>query len=223
LKTIVKICGVRTAYQARVAAEAGADMVGLVFAESKRRVTLEEARALTSARYERRPRFAGVFVNEDPESIARIAGAARLDLAQLSGSETPEECARLRVPYVKVVHMRAGMTARDVLHIANQHQNAVAIMVDTAGLTPESRWGGSGVPVNWRLAAEIVRAMDKPVALAGGLRPDNVGEAIRIVRPWGVDVSSGVETDGVKDDEKIRAFVSAAKTALEELEGVASS
>jgi len=212
---IVKICGVRTVEHARVAAEAGAGMVGLIFAASKRQVSVEEARAVTSARYARRPRFVGVFVNEDPDTIGRIAGEARLDLVQLSGEETPEECARLRMPYTKVVHVRDGMTADDVLHIANQYMGAVAIVLDTAGVTGLTRWGGTGVPVDWPLAAEVVRRLERPVVLAGGLRPDNVAAAIHMVQPWGVDVSSGVETDGVKDMAKIRAFIGAVTGALE--------
>jgi len=187
----------------------------LIFAASKRQVTMEEVRAVTLARYARRPRFVGVFVNEDPDTIARIAGEARLDLVQLSGDETPEECARLRVPYTKVVHVHEGMTADDVLHIANKYQDAAAIVLDTAGVTGLTRWGGTGVPVDWPLAAEVVRRLGRPVVLAGGLRPDNVAAAIHIVQPWGVDVSSGVETDGVKDLAKIRAFIGAATSAPE--------
>jgi len=212
---LVKICGVRTVEHARAAAEAGAGMVGLIFAASKRQVGVEEARAVTSARYARRPRFVGVFVNEDPDTIGRIAGEARLDLVQLSGEETPEECARLRMPYTKVVHVRDGMTADDILHIANQYIGAVAIVLDTAGVTGLTRWGGTGVPVDWPLAAEVVRRLGRPVVLAGGLRPDNVAAATQIVRPWGVDVSSGVETGGVKDIAKIRAFIGAATGAIE--------
>ncbi len=190
-------------------------MVGLIFAVSKRQVGVEEARAVTSARYARRPRFVGVFVNEDPDTIGRIAGEARLDLVQLSGEETPEECGQLRMPYTKVVHVRDGMTADDVLHIANQYMDAAAIVLDTAGVAGLTRWGGTGVPVDWSLAAEVVRRLGRPVVLAGGLRPDNVAAAIHMVQPWGVDVSSGVETGGVKDMTKIQAFIGAATGALE--------
>jgi len=212
---IVKICGVRTVEHARAATEGGAGMVGLIFAVSKRQVGVEEARAVTSARYARRPRFVGVFVNEDPDTIGRIAGEARLDLVQLSGEETPEECGQLRMPYTKVVHVRDGMTADDVLHIANQYMDAAAIVLDTAGVAGLTRWGGTGVPVDWSLAAEVVRRLGRPVVLAGGLRPDNVAAAIHMVQPWGVDVSSGVETGGVKDMTKIQAFIGAATGALE--------
>ncbi len=219
----VKICGVRTVHHARIAAEAGADFVGLVFAPSRRQVTSAEAREITSATYTRRPRFVGVFVNADPDEVACVAGAARLDLAQLSGSESPEECARLRVPYIKVAHVRVGMTADDVLHIIDQYPDAVGFVLDAMGGAQllykgggsegegDSPWGGTGATIDWSLAAEVARRADKPVTLAGGLRPETVSEAVRIGRPWGVDVSSGVETGGVKDDEKIRAFIDAVK------------
>lgn len=206
---LVKICGVRSALHARAAAEAGADMVGMVFAVARRRVTPPEAREMTSASYARRPRFVGVFVNENPEVIARAAADARLDLAQLSGDEPPELCARLRVPYMKVVHLGAGMTVGDVLYIASLYPGAVAIVLDSAG--QPGAWGGTGVATDLEVAAEVARRIERPVALAGGLRPETVGEAVRRVRPWAVDVSSGVETDGVKDEAKIAAFVGAAK------------
>jgi phosphoribosylanthranilate isomerase len=236
---VVKICGVRTVHQARVAAEAGADMVGLVFAESRRRVTPAEAGEVTAAAYARRPRFVGVFVNEDPDVIGRLAGALRLDLVQLSGDEAPEECARLRVPYLKVVHVTSGMVAQDVLRIAERYHDAVAIVLDSGdrrsphppspspsawrggaplpspasgrGVGGEGVWGGTGLAVDPAIAADVVRQFNGLVMLAGGLRPDTVAGAVRAVRPWGVDVSSGVETDGAKDDAKITAFVAAAK------------
>ena len=230
---VVKICGVRTVHHARVAAEAGADMVGLVFAESRRRVTPAEAREVTAAAYVPRPRFVGVFVNEDPHVIGRLAGELRLDLVQLSGDEAPEECAGLRVPYLKVVHVRSGMVAQDVLRIAERYRNAVAIVLDSSGRRPlglqpnrdrtdalptayrlpPTAYGGTGLALDPAIAAEVVRQFSGLVMLAGGLRPETVGGAVRTVRPWGVDVSSGVETEGAKDEAKITAFVAAAKEA----------
>ena len=227
---VVKICGVRTVHQARVAAEAGADMVGLVFAESRRRVTPAEAHEVTAAAYVRRPRFVGVFVNEDPDVIGRLAGELRLDLVQLSGDEPPEQCTRLQVPYLKVVHVRSGMAAQDVLRIAKRYRDAVAIVLDsgdrrqatgdrtdappTAYRLPPSAWGGTGLALDPAVAAEVVRRFNGLVMLAGGLRPETVAGAVRTVQPWGVDVSSGVETDGAKDEAKITAFVAAAKEAV---------
>jgi phosphoribosylanthranilate isomerase len=241
-------------------------MVGLVFAESRRRVTPAEAREMVAAAYVRRPRFVGVFVNEAPDVIGRLAGELRLDLVQLSGDEPPEECARLRVPYLKVVHVRSGMwpkgplpdpgvkspgsgsraergmAAQDVLRSAERYRDAVAIVLDSGGTrfphppSPSPRrwrggaslpspasgrgvggegiWGGTGVALDSAIAAEVVRRFNGLVMLAGGLRPDTVAGAVRAVRPWGVDVSSGVETDGAKDETKITAFVAAAKGAV---------
>jgi phosphoribosylanthranilate isomerase len=269
---VVKICGVRTVHQARVAAEAGANMVGLVFAESRRRLTPAEAHEVTAASYARRPRFVGVFVNEDPDVIGRLAGELRLDLVQLSGDEAPEECGGLRVPYLKVVHVRSGMGVQDVLRIAERYRDAVAIVLDSgdrrpiglqpdrdrtdapptayppcgrgsslagpagrgtsladarsghrfaalacpgpAGRPPPTAYGGTGLALDPAIAADVVRRFSGLVMLAGGLRPETVAGAIRAVRPWAVDVSSGVETDGVKDETKITAFVAAAKEAV---------
>jgi phosphoribosylanthranilate isomerase len=222
---VVKICGVRTIHQARVAAAAGADMVGLVFAESRRRVTPAEAHEVTAAAYVRRPRFVGVFVNEEPDVIGRLAGELRLDLVQLSGDEPPEQCARLQVPYLKVVHVRSGMAAQDVLRIAERYRDAVAIVLDsgdrrqttgdrTDAPLPPSAYGGTGLAVDPAIATEVVWQFSGLVMLAGGLRPETVASAVRTVQPWGVDVSSGVETEGAKDEAKITAFVAAAKGAV---------
>jgi phosphoribosylanthranilate isomerase len=271
---VVKICGVRTVHHARVAAEAGADMVGLVFAESRRRVTPAEAREVTAAAYVRRPRFVGVFVNEDPDVIGRLAGELRLDLVQLSGDEAPEECAGLQVPYLKVVHVRSGTVAEDVLRIMERYRDAVAIVLDSgdrrpiglqpdrdrtdappttsatgpgagelrqrrgesgplaglrpavaegheagraaaaSGRLPPTAHGGTGLAVDPAIAVEVARQFSGLVMLAGGLRPETVATVVRTVQPWGVDVSSGVETDGAKDEAKITAFVAAAKEAL---------
>src|SRR5438067_2157969 len=220
---LVKICGVRTVQHARVVAKAGADMVGLVFAASRRRVTPAEAREVTAAAYARRPRFVGVFVNEDPDVIGRLAGELRLDLVQLSGDEAPEECARLRVPYFKVVHVRSGMAAQDVRRIAQRYRDAAAIVLDAGDRrqatgdrrdAPPTAYGGTGLALDPALAAEVVRRFDGLVMLAGGLRPETVATVVRTVQSWGVDVSSGVETDGAKDEAKITAFVAAAKEAV---------
>ncbi len=209
---VVKICGVRSVRHAQAAAEAGAEMVGLVFAPSRRQVTVEEAKAITGAAYARRPRFVGVFVNERPDTVEAVANDLGLDLVQLSGDESPEDCARLRVPYTKVVHVRDDMAAPDVLHIISKYPGAEAILLDSAG-TGLTAWGGTGIRLDPDLAAIVVRETDRKVVLAGGLRPDSVAEAVAAVKPWGVDVSSGVETDGVKDEAKIATFVAAATRA----------
>jgi len=221
--TLVKICGLREPEHALAAAEAGADFIGLVFAESQRRVTLDQARALARALGEppsaaavgdarhiemllqrKRPLLVGVFADADAETIDRTAEAVGLDLVQLSGDEPWDICDRLSLPVLKAVKVRDGTSAEEI--IAALRPGAVPLL-DTHA---EGALGGTGRPFDWSVAAEVARRF--PIVLAGGLTPENVGEAVRRVRPWAVDVSSGVETDGVKDVGKIRAFIAAAHT-----------
>jgi phosphoribosylanthranilate isomerase len=222
--TYVKICGVSDPKHARVAAACGADFVGIVFAPSQRQVTLGQAKQVAKALGKvpgdplaasdaaiieealsrRRPLLVGVFADQDPDTINRIAEEVGLDLVQLSGSEPWEVNAHLRWPVLKCMKMRDGETATDLL----LHYHGTALLL----LDPfvPGVYGGTGRTLDWHIAAEIARKT--PTVLAGGLTPDNVGEAVRAVQPWAVDVSSGVETDGAKDPAKIRAFIAAAKS-----------
>ncbi len=240
--THVKICGCRTVEDALAAAEAGADFIGIMFAESRRRVSLEEASemvralgrpllglemesppehyaegghdlrswfehgalALESMLRRKRPLTVGVFANASPDEMNDVAEEVGLDLFQLSGDEPWETCLLLNRQAVKVVHLRAKEQANVVERI--RPGSGIAVMLDRRD---ESAYGGTGKTVDWAVAAEVASAT--PVWLAGGLNPDNVGEAVRRVGPWCVDVSTGVETDGVKDATKMRAFVRAAK------------
>jgi len=220
--TLVKICGLREPAHALAAAEAVADFVGLVFAESRRRVTVEQARAIARALGEpvlaaagggaahietllrrKRPLVVGVFADADAEAINRTADAVGLDLVQLSGDEPPDICDKLSRPVLKAVKVRDGASAEEI--IAGLRPGVVPLL-DTHA---EGALGGTGRTFDWAVAAEVARRF--PIVLAGGLTPENVGEAVRRVRPWAVDVSSGVETDGVKDVEKIRAFIAAVR------------
>jgi len=221
--TLVKICGIREPAHALAAAEAGADFIGLVFAESRRRVTVEQARAIVGALGEplavagsgaeridallrqKRPLVVGVFAGADAESINRTAEAVGLDLVQLSGDEPWDICDSLSRPVLKAVKVKDGTSAAEV--IAALRPGAIPLL-DTYA---EGALGGTGRPFDWSVAAEVARRF--PIVLAGGLTPENVGEAVRRVRPWAVDVSTGVETDGVKDVAKIRAFIAAATEA----------
>jgi phosphoribosylanthranilate isomerase len=223
--TYVKICGVSDPKHARVAAACGADFVGVVFAPSQRQVTLGQAKqiakalgkkpgqplvasnpeAIEDALRTRRPLLVGVFADQDPDTINRIAEEIGLDLVQLSGSEPWDVNEHLRRPVLKCMKMRDGETAADLL--LHYHGGAVLLLDPFV----PGVYGGTGRTLDWRIAAEIARKT--PTVLAGGLTPDNVGEAVRSVQPWAVDVSSGVETDGVKDPQKIRAFIAAAKSA----------
>lgn len=236
--TRVKICGCMRVADAVAAAEAGADFIGIVFAESRRRVAPEEAALIAAAagaslqqideddppplhpgRFasveewfthgaqaldrllaRKRPLVVGVFEDQPIDEVNEIAGEVGLDLVQLSGAEPWSDCLLATRQAIKVLRERPAMTAEDVRAYVRPDA-AIAFMLDPSR--------GSGATGDWATAAAI--ASEMPLWLAGGLTPGNVASAIRTVRPWAVDVSSGVETDGAKDPAKIAAFVRAAK------------
>ncbi|HEY3246702.1 MAG TPA: phosphoribosylanthranilate isomerase [bacterium] len=196
----IKICGILDVENALAAADAGADAIGLVFAPSRRRVTGEQAQAIVNAL----PPFVtkvGLFVDADLRTIHEVADVCALDVIQLHGNESPEFCAGLHRPVIKAIRVKdaSSLTAMDAYRVA-------AFLLD--GFHPEIA-GGTGLTFDWNLAAELDGSYR--VILSGGLTPDNVGDAIRTVHPYGVDVSSGVETDGRKDPVKIREFINRAK------------
>jgi phosphoribosylanthranilate isomerase len=240
--TLVKICGLRDAGTAVETAKAGADLIGLMFAESKRRVTPQEcydiveaikggrpqgreasfdgpvrgevsarswfgawADAIEQSAARWRPLIVGVFAGMTGDEVNDIAGAAGLDLVQLSGGEDDDFVRRVVRPVIRVVHVHEGMTAEDVEDRFAPGVPA-GLMLDTGS---KAARGGTGKAFDWGVAAQI--SPRTPFLLAGGLTPENVAEAITTGEPWGVDVSSGVETDGTKDIEKFRAFIRAAK------------
>jgi len=211
LSVTVKICGLRTPQDALVACEAGADMIGLMFAPSRRQVDIGTAReivdALRASRAGRDVAVVGVFVDEQPAAIAAIAAATGLDWIQMSGHEATEATADVPLPVLKALRFD-GDPSEEAWLAQPVGCDAAPLLVDAhvAG-----SYGGAGVLGDWQRAAEL--AARRPVLLAGGLTVDNVAAAIAAVRPWGVDVSSGVETDGIKDHAKIEAFVQAAKAA----------
>ncbi len=209
--TRVKICGIREATHALVATEAGADFIGMVFAPARRQIIPEQGKAIVDAL--RQKGFgtptAGVFVNQEAEQVNKIAEACPLDWVELSGEETLEYCRGIHRPILKVVHVPAKGSPDALVPALRQ---TIAKIVDR-GYTPlldsssPEHYGGSGVIFNWKVARELAKEFD--FMLAGGLTPENVGEAVCSVRPWAVDVSSGVETEGVKDSAKILAFIAA--------------
>ncbi len=220
--TLVKICGVSEPRHARAAASYGADLIGVVVAPSRRQVTMGQARRIADALGDRlgppaapsvtaveqrlraaRPLLVGVFADQDADTINGIADECGLDLVQLSGSEPWEACGLLNRPVLKCLKVREGQAAPDVL---TQVHGGALLLLDPY---VEGTYGGAGVTLEWEVAAQV--AEKEPVMLAGGLRPENVARAVGTVRPWAVDVSSGVETEGVKDVAKIRAFIKAAK------------
>ncbi len=193
----VKICGIKRLEDALAAVDAGADAIGLNFWRPGRRyVPPETARVIARAL----PPFVarvGVFVDEDPETIRKIAALCGLDALQLHGSETPEFCRQFDRPVIKGVKVRG---AQSVDGLARYQVAAILLDAHVPG-----EMGGTGQRFDWALAVRVKEA--GPVILSGGLTPENVADAIRTATPYAVDVASGVETDGQKDPAKIRAFV----------------
>lgn len=214
MSVIVKICGIRSPEAAHVAAEAGADLIGLVFAPSKRRVEPAEAQRIVArlreTDYGRHVGIVGVFVDEPVEQINALAVHVGLDWAQLSGRESPDAYAGLAIPAIKTIRFDGHRSETEWLAIANGCDGE-PLHVDAH---MQGSFGGAGVVADWAAAGRLAR--ERAVLLAGGLSPTNVAAAINVVSPWGVDVSSGVETGGIKDHRKIRAFVHAAKQAAVE-------
>jgi phosphoribosylanthranilate isomerase len=207
----VKICGIRSPQDALVAAEAGADMIGLMFAPSRRQIDRATAgqivAALRQSTIGKDVTVVGVFVNETPTTIAELANEIGLDWIQLSGHETPDAVAELELPVLKA--LRFDDDPSEAAWLAETASCAATPLLLDANVA--GSYGGAGVVADWRAAARL--AAERPVLLAGGLNEHNVAAAIAAVRPWGVDVSSGVESDGVKDHAKIRAFILAARAA----------
>lgn len=207
----VKICGCRTPADARAAVEAGATHVGVVFADSPRRVTVEEAVEIVEAAGG--ARAVGVFVDASPEEVLAAAGASGIEVAQLHGRETPEACAALREVGLEVWKALRPRSAAELEAGVERYRDAAdAILVE--GFSPAAAGGtGSGFPLAWLERARDRLTEDGPaLVLAGGLTSENVAAAILEARPDVVDVSSGVERrPGRKDPERIRAFVKAAR------------
>jgi indole-3-glycerol phosphate synthase / phosphoribosylanthranilate isomerase len=213
----VKLCGIRDPEAAAVAARAGADAVGMIFAPARRQVTAEQGRAIAAAARApameqggagRPPLVVGVFVDAALDEIRAIATAATLDVVQLSGSEPPAFCAGVcdvtGLPVLKT--LRATGESAETLGAYAAAGATILLEPDVPGAA-----GGTGQRADWALARTL--AARWPLLLAGGLDPENVGDAIAAVAPRGVDVSSGTETDGVKDPEKLRRFVARARAA----------
>jgi phosphoribosylanthranilate isomerase len=212
----VKICGITRPEWAVAAAEAGADAIGLVFAESPRRVTPAEAARIVAALP---PWVApvGVFVDTSPAEVLAIAAEVGLTAVQLHGDEPPDAPAQLgRLRVVKAFGLESEADLDAAREWKKQSERlgrpADAYLVD-ARIAGGPK-GGSGQTANWGLAARMNTEGFWPLVLAGGLAPENVAEAVAAVRPWGVDGSSGLETaPGRKSPERIRAFVEAVRKA----------
>jgi phosphoribosylanthranilate isomerase len=212
-RTRVKICGITRMQDVRAAVEAGADALGFVFARRSSRV-LETAEA--AALVAEVPAFVsrvGLFMDQGFDEVARILERVPLSLLQFHGSEDAAYCRRFGLPYMKAIGMAALATPTPVLALAQALAQADREFGDAAALLLDSHGagevGGTGRRFDWAQVPRLVR----PLVLAGGLSPDNVREAVRQVRPWAVDVSSGVEdAPGVKNAQKMQAFIREAQS-----------
>ena len=215
--TYIKICGFQTAEPAIAAIEAGADSIGLVFVENtRRRLTLEQGHELLSQFREEighsNPEIVGLFANQPVSEVAEHISLLGLDSVQLCGAEDVRYAEQLGVPVHKVIGVdpQVPISAQMVLVMVLQQRHNMAghhIVID-AKIPGE--YGGTGIAFNWEIAADLSRGFN--FSLAGGLTPDNVADAIAAVKPWGVDTSSGVETNGIKDIAKVEAFVKAVRS-----------
>lgn len=203
-RTRIKICGITRPEDARLAVELGADALGLVFyGPSPRSVTIEQAWRIARAV----PPFVtlvGLFVNETKLVVRRVLEAVPIQLLQFHGEEDEAYCRSFPLPYIKAARMRPGL---DLVKFAASYPSAQGVLADAW----VEGYGGGGRTFDWTL---IPPRLPLPLILSGGLNAGNVAEAVRRVRPWAVDVSSGVEAArGIKDAEKMAAFIAGVKHA----------
>lgn len=199
MRTRTKICGITRVEDAHAAAAAGADAIGFVFyATSPRFVAPSQARAIAA----RLPPFVttvGLFVDAAKSQVEAVLQEVKLDCLQFHGAESPDYCTSFSMPFMKALRVRPGL---DLLQYSAEFHNAQALLLDAY---VEGVPGGTGQSFDWNL---IPKDLALPVVLSGGLDADNVTHAIRRVRPWAVDVSSGVEAKkGIKDANKIERFI----------------
>lgn len=208
MRTRIKVCGITRPGDARAAAEAGADAIGLVFyPPSPRYLSTERALEIRDAL----PPFVqtvALFVNPDAAQVAQVMGRIKPGLLQFHGEETPAFCGQFGLPYVKACRVGSGLrTQVELLEYLRPFAGAAAWLLDSF----VEEYGGVGERFDWSL---VPPRRERPLILSGGLAQHNVAEAVRRVRPWGVDVSSGVESaKGIKDAAKIAAFIAEVRDA----------
>ena len=215
--TRVKICGIKDEAHALAAAEAGADFFGLVFAPSPRQITPVQAEKISAAVKQsgNTTEVVGVFVNTPASEVNKIADSCHLDWVQLSGDESWEYCREITRPLIKAFRVSRRQSPQEICDILAggtkilTNQRHVYLLDSRV----KGKYGGTGMTFNWNLARQVAEQF--PVIVAGGLTPENVGKLVKLARPWGIDVSTGVETGGVKSVEKIRAFIRAVRSAEE--------
>ncbi len=206
-RTRVKICGITNIDDAHIAIRYGADALGFIFFnKSDRNISLKRAQVIV----ESLPPFVDVvalFVNANPENVCRIIESLDPNILQFHGDESPAFCDQFGKPYIRAIRMHKNT---DLIQSVSNYASAKGILLDTY---VDGKEGGSGLAFDWAL---IPKKLDVPVILAGGLNPGNISRAIRLVRPWAVDVSSGVErSPGLKDKIKLKDFFQGVRDANE--------
>jgi phosphoribosylanthranilate isomerase len=197
----IKVCGLTDSSEAKAVAEAGVNAIGLVFAKSPRQIDPDRAREIVQ-NIPPMVQTVGVFVNESSEKIRRIIDYCGLDLVQLHGEETPETCKHLAPRAIKAWRIR---TRADIQDLLPYQEFVKAFLLDA--WSPKVH-GGTGETFDWSIAIDAKKVLSRPIILAGGLRPENVARAVKQVRPWGVDVSSGVEdAPGKKNIDLVAEFI----------------
>jgi len=213
--TQVKICGIRDKAHALATIEAGSNFIGLVFAPSQRQVTPIQAGEIVSAvkKCSQATAVVGVFVNMPAAEVNRTASSCNLDWVQLSGDESLEYCRQITKPLIKAIRIKPRQRPEEICEDLATGARVLSSQrcVYLLDSQVKGKYGGTGMTFDWSLARQAAEQF--PVIIAGGLTPENVAQAIETVAPWGVDVSSGVETGGVKDIAKIRAFIEAVRRA----------
>lgn len=211
----IKVCGITEPEHALAASERGADFIGLVFAPSRRKISLEKASQIvaTIRHLSSRPQIVGVFANEDIGRLNQIAESLHLDWVQLSGTESLDYCKLVSRPIIKTIHVSGGNTVDGIIEAIKTGYNylprdKLIHLLDTKG---KDCYGGTGKTFDWTIAEQV--SLYFPIMVAGGLTVDNVATLIKRVKPFGIDVSSGVETEGKKDLDKIARFIQVVREA----------
>ena len=215
MQTKLKVCGITELEDARYLAPLGVDYLGFIQHEDSPRYA--PPRLVDDIlQWVHGPEAVGVFVNEEADAINEAVDTAGFDLAQLHGEESAETCAAVEVPVIKAVRVRHDAASDQLRAVFERYEDVVDyFLLDTHN---SSTWGGTGESFNWRVGRELAR--DYPVFLAGGIDAENVQRAVETMRPYAIDLSSGLEEEapGQKSFEKIDAFIDAFRTANDALE-----
>ncbi len=209
--TWIKMCGLKQRAEIEIAVELGVDAVGLVFyAPSVRNIGINEIDELLTCEL-KDTKVVALFVNPSREEVEAVLSSGRIDLLQFHGCEEPEFCESFEVPYLKALGVEASVDTEEIEANLHRYQSAQYFLLDTFDAQDH---GGTGTSFDWSQAAALSAAVKQKMILAGGLNPQNVGDAINRVKPFGVDVSSGIEAaKGRKDIIKMKQFYEGVRRA----------